>query len=80
MSKTPKKFGSKEKTFSEKILKILSKQANKSFNYKQICAVLELNDTKSRNEIIKDLKILAAQKVIIESDPGNYLVKAVSQD
>ncbi|GAA4068214.1 ribonuclease R [Flavobacterium cheonanense] len=80
MSKFPKKFGKKEKTFSEKILKILSQNANKPFNYKQICAVLELNDTKSRNEIIKDLKILAAQKVIIESELGKYLVKAVSQD
>ena len=80
MSKFPKKFGKKEKTFSEKILKILSQNANKPFNYKQICVVLELNDTKSRNEIIKDLKILAAQKVIIESEPGKYLVKAISQD
>ena len=80
MSKFPKKFGKKEKTFSEKILKILSQNTNKPFNYKQICAVLELNDTKSRNEIIKDLKILAAQKVIIESEPGKYLVKAISQD
>ena len=80
MSKKPKKFGKNEKTFSEKILKILSKHANKPFNYKQIAAVLELDDTKSRNEIIKDLKILAAQKVIIESEPGRYLVKAVSQD
>jgi ribonuclease R len=80
MSKFPKKFGKKEKTFSEKILKILSQNANKPFNYKQICAVLELNDTKSRNEIIKDLKILTAQKVIIESEPGKYVIKAVSQD
>ena len=39
-----------------------------------------MSDTKSRNEIIKDLKILAAQKVIIENEPGSYLVKAVSQD
>ncbi|SFB08569.1 ribonuclease R [Flavobacterium swingsii] len=80
MSKMPKKFGKKEKTFSEKILKILSQNANKPFNYKQICAVLELDDTKSRNEIIKDLKILASQKVIIETEPGKYLVKAISQD
>ena len=80
MSKFPKKFGKNEKTFSEKILKILSKNANKPFNYKQICAILELDDTKSRNEIIKDLKILAAQKVIIEAEPGSYLVKAISQD
>ena len=80
MSKKPKKFGNKEKTYSEKILKILSQNANKPFNYKQIAAILELDDTKSRNEIIKDLKILAAQKVIIESEPGKYLVKAISQD
>ena len=80
MIKMPKKFGKKPKTYSEKILKILSQNANKPFNYKQICAILELSDTKSRNEIIKDLKILAAQKVIIESEPGKYLVKAVSQD
>jgi ribonuclease R len=80
MSKKPKKFGKKEKSFSEKILKILSKEANKPFNYKEISAKLELNDTKSRNEIIKDLKILAAQKKIIESEPGKYLVKATSQE
>ena len=79
MSKKPKKFGKNEKTFSEKIFKILSKNANKPFNYNQISAILELDDTKSRNEIIKDLKILAAQKLIIESEPGKYLVKASSQ-
>ena len=79
MSKKPKKFGKNEKTFSEKIFKILSKNANKPFNYKQIAAILDLDDTKSRNEIIKDLKILAAQKLIIESEPGKYLVKASSQ-
>ena len=79
MSNKHKKLGKNEKTFSEKIFKILSKNANKPFNYKQIAAILELDDTKSRNEIIKDLKILAAQKLIIESEPGKYLVKASSQ-
>ena len=80
MSKMPKKFGKKEKDFSTKIIKILSQNANKGFNYKQIAALLEVDDTKSRNEIIKDLKILASQKKIIESEPGKYLVKAISQD
>jgi ribonuclease R len=80
MSKLPRKFGKKQKTFSEKIVKILSQNANKPFNFKQICAILELTDTKSRNEIIKDLKILAAQKIIIESTPGSFLIKAISQD
>lgn len=80
MSKMPKKFGKKEKDLSAKILKILSQNANKPFNYKQIAAILDLDDTKSRNEIIKDLKILASQKKVIESEPGKYLVKAMSQD
>jgi ribonuclease R len=79
MSKKHYKPGKSTKTFSEKIFKILSKNANKPFNYKQIAAILELDDTKSRNEIIKDLKILAAQKLIIETEPGSYLVKASSQ-
>ena len=80
MSKKPHKLGKTDKDFSGKILKILSTNANRAFNYKQIGAILELNDTKSRNEIIKDLKILASQKKIIETEPGKYLVKAISQD
>lgn len=80
MSKKIRKPIKKEKDFSGKILKILSQNANKPFNYRQIGAKLELDDTKSRNQIIKDLKILAAQKKIIETEPGKYLVKAVSQD
>ena len=79
MGKRLRKPTKKEKSFSDKIIKILSKSANKAFNYKQIAAILELDDTKSRNEIIKDLKILAAQKLIIETEPGKYLVKATSQ-
>jgi ribonuclease R len=80
MSKRLRKPIKKEKDFSDKILKILSQSANKAFNYKQIGAKLELDDTQSRNQIIKDLKILASQNKIIESEPGKYLVKAVSKD
>ena len=80
MGKRLRKPLKKEKTYSEKIVKILSQSANKVFNYKQIAAKLDLDDTQSRNQIIKDLKILAAQKTIIESEAGKYLIKAVSQD
>lgn len=80
MSKKIRKPIKNESDFSSKILKVLSKNANKAFNYKQIAAKLELDDTKSRNQIIKDLKILAAAKKIIESEPGKYLIKAVSED
>ena len=80
MSKRLRKPIKKEKDFSDKIIKILSQSANKAFNYKQIGAKLELDDTQSRNQIIKDLKILASQNKIIESEPGKYLIKAISKD
>jgi len=80
MSKKIRKPIKNDKDFSGKILKILSQNPNKGFNYKQIADKLELDDTKSRNQIIKDLKIMAGSKKIIESEPGKYLVKAESQD
>ena len=80
MRKRLRKPIKKEKDFSDKILKILTQNPNKGFNYKQIVATLELDDTQSRNQIIKDLKLLAAAKKIIETEPGKYLVKAISQD
>ena len=80
MGKRIRKPAKKEKSFSDKIIKILSKSANKGFNYKQIAAILEKDDTQIRNQIIKDLKILAAEKKITESEPGKYLIKAVSKD
>ncbi|RVU90978.1 ribonuclease R [Flavobacterium columnare] len=80
MSKKPRRFSKGVKDFSGKILKILSKEPNKPFNYKQIAARLDVDDTKSRNEIIKDLKILASKKQILEIEPGKYIVKAQSQD
>jgi ribonuclease R len=80
MSKRLRKPIKKGKDFSDKIIKILSQSANKAFNYKQIAAKLELDDTQSRNEIIRDLKILAASKKIIETEPGKYLIKATSKE
>ena len=74
MSKKPKKLGNKLKDFTAQLFKILSKEPSKSFNYKQIAAILELSDTKSRNEIIRDLKILKAQDKIHETEIGKYQI------
>jgi ribonuclease R/exosome complex exonuclease DIS3/RRP44 len=74
MSKKPKKIGNKPKDFTTQLYKILSKDPSKSFNYKQIAAILELSDTKSRNEIIRDLKILKAQDKIHETEIGKYQI------
>lgn len=80
MSKRLRKPVKKENDLTEKILKVLSQNANKVFNYKQIGAKLELDDTQSRNQIIKDLKILKAQNKIDEVEPGKYVVLGKSKD
>ena len=74
MSKKPKKIGNKPKDFTTQLYKILSKDPSKSFNYKQIASILELSDTKSRNEIIRDLKILKSQDKIHETEIGKYQI------
>jgi ribonuclease R/exosome complex exonuclease DIS3/RRP44 len=79
MSKKSKKLGNKPKDFTEQLFKILSKEPSKSFNYKQIAAILELSDTKSRNEIIRDLKILKAQDKIHETEIGKYQIISKSE-
>ncbi len=80
MSKRLRKPVKKEIDLTAKILKILSQNSNKVFNYKQIGTKLELDDTQSRNQIIKDLKILKAQNKIDEVEPGKYVVVASSKD
>lgn len=72
MSKKPKKTVKKTKDFTAQIFKILANEPSKSFNYKQIASKLELTDTKSRNEIIRDLKLLKAQDKIHETEIGKY--------
>ena len=80
MGKRLRKPVKKQLDFTEKIIKILTQNSNKVFNYKQIAAKLELDDTQSRNQIIKDLKLLTAKKQITESEPGKYLIQETSKD
>ena len=54
------------------ILSILKKDRNKSFNYKQIAAILGVNDASSRNQIIKKLHQLKAKQEIEEVDRGKF--------
>jgi len=79
MTKKIKKYGSKEKDFTAQILKIIAKDANKTFNYKQIAAALNVNDTKSRNEIIKELNRLKQKGKIEEPERGKFKIIAKSE-
>lgn len=54
------------------ILNILKKDRNNSFNYKQIASKLGLNDTSSRNRIIKKLQQLKSKKEIEEVKRGKF--------
>jgi len=70
--KTNRKLSKNTKDFTNTIYKILSKEENKTFNYKQLSAIIDVNDTKSRNEIIRDLKILTAEGKIKEIEKGKF--------
>lgn len=72
--KFKKKISQNSKDFTTAIYKILSKEGSKTFNYKQLGEIIKVNDTKSRNEIIRDLKILAAEKKIIEVEKGCFKI------
>lgn len=72
MAKKIKHKKSKSFDFAPKILKFLSKNTTKSYNYKQIAGQLEVNDTQGRNEIIKELKHLISKGKIEEIETGKY--------
>ena len=83
MSKKRKKFQQnfkKKKTNNEinhlakKITKILSRNSNRSLNYKQIASQLEIVDPDGRNQITKQIAVLLTDKKIKETDRGKYQI------
>lgn len=64
----------KDQDYRSKIIKVLTKSPNKTFNYKQIAAQLEVTDTQGRNEIIKELKMLHSQNKIVEIELGKFQI------
>ncbi|WP_250433577.1 ribonuclease R [Hanstruepera flava] len=74
MTRKKKRKSSRNKisNLTNTILSILKKERNKSFNYKQIAAKLGVNDTSSRNQIIKKLHQLKAKGDIEEVERGKF--------
>ncbi|MFH4969275.1 ribonuclease R [Gaetbulibacter sp. M240] len=74
MSKNKKRKSGKKgiPNLTNKILSILKKERNKTFNYKQIAAKLDVNDANSRNQIIKSLRDLQGKNEIEEVDRGKF--------
>jgi len=67
-----KKSSNKTNNLTSSILAIFKKEKNKSFNYKQIAAILNVDDASSRNQIIKTLHKLLAKKEIEEMERGKF--------
>lgn len=74
-----KKRGNEIKDLTQKISKILNQAPSQSFNYRQICAKLQITDANGRNQIIKNLEELKAQKRIEETNPGKYKIATLSR-
>jgi len=67
-----RKSSNKISNLTNTILSILKKEQNKTFNYKQIASKLGLNDTSSRNRIIKKLRQLKTNGDIKEVKRGKF--------
>ncbi|MFK7781561.1 ribonuclease R [Psychroserpens sp.] len=73
MTKRKKKKSNKGiSNLTNTILSILKKERNKTFNYKQIAAILGVNDASSRNQIIKTLAKLTSRQEIEQVDRGKF--------
>ena len=70
-------MGKKKKVLSvqKSILQVLDQTPNQTFNYKQIASRLGIKDPSGRNHIIKNLKKLAAQKLINNPTKGTFQAK-----
>jgi ribonuclease R len=75
MSKRNKKAKNHRKNeITRGIFTVLEKEPNKSFNYKQIAAKIDVTDAQDRNTLIKRLTELKEKKRILEVDRGQYKV------
>ncbi|WKK66023.1 ribonuclease R [Lutimonas zeaxanthinifaciens] len=61
-----------------KILDIFNKNSNRSLNYKQIAAKLEITDANGRNQIVKELQRLKGQNRLDEVDRGKFILVPLS--
>ena len=61
------------KTVSKEIERFFAANSKKAFNYKQICAALNIESTEGKNYIIRTLKQMEKDGMIDEVMPGKYL-------
>lgn len=63
---------------SQSVLNAIKQDPDKSYNYKQICALLNITDSSGRNQVIKKLHQLKSKGKIEEIDRGKFkIIKAI---
>lgn len=63
---------------SQSVLNAVKQDPSKSYNYKQICAQLNITDTSGRNQVIKKLHQLKSKGKIEEIERGKFkIIKAI---
>jgi ribonuclease R/exosome complex exonuclease DIS3/RRP44 len=66
--------GNPIKNLNKNILQVFYNNPNKNFNYKQIAAKLDIQDSDGRNQIIKSLKEMEASDRLDEVIRGKYVL------
>jgi len=66
--------GNPIKNLNQNILQVFYNNPNKNFNYKQIAAKLDIQDSDGRNQIIKSLKEMEASDRLDEVIRGKYVL------
>ena len=66
----------KIESISQNVLGVLRKSPDKTFNYKQVAAILGVDDASSRNQIIRGLAQLTAKQKIEEVEKGRFRIIA----
>jgi len=69
-----------DRNIRAKVLTVFKENPSKSFNYKQVAAKLNINDTQRRNSVIKALGQLNTQKIINQTDKGKFVFRADKKD
>ena len=69
----------KYRHIEKKMLSFFRENPGKEYNYKQIAAVLNLRDTRGRNELIKFLNLNVASKQLLSPSRGKYTLSVAKK-
>ena len=73
------KAKNKYRHIEKKMLSFFRENPGKEYNYKQIAAVLNLRDTRGRNELIKFLNLNVASKQLLSPSRGKYTLSVTKK-